>query len=62
MNDPFHSKNINEIFRPIFAADRHKVLRRKFEKFYIVLYAADLKAAEISKDRIASLIKDLEPD
>lgn len=45
--------------RPIFAADRLKVLRRQNEKFDIMLYEADLQKAHMPKDRRLDLIQGL---
>jgi hypothetical protein len=45
--------------RPIFAADRLKVLRRQNELFDIVLYEADLHRAHMPKDKRLDLIQGL---
>ena len=47
--DPFHTIVLNDIFKPVLAADRLKVLRRENCHLEIDLYEKDIKC--LSKDR-----------
>jgi hypothetical protein len=48
--DPFHTTTLNEIIKPLMAADKLKVLRRPNENYDILLYESDLKP-HISKEK-----------
>jgi hypothetical protein len=48
--------------KPIIAIDRLKILRRQFEKYSILLYQSDLKAAGLPKEKIKTIIGDLTAD
>ncbi len=56
MNDPFHSTTLNDILKPIIAADKLKVLRRVNQSFAILLYESDLKT-NLSKEKRIELMK-----
>jgi hypothetical protein len=43
IDDPFHTTTLNEIIKPLMAADKLKVLRRPYENYDILLYESDLK-------------------
>lgn len=57
MNDPFHSTLLNDMMRPIFAADRLKVLRDKNEKYEVMLFEADLVKSHMPKDKRIEMTK-----
>jgi hypothetical protein len=48
--------------RPIFAADRLKVLRRQNENYEIMLFESDLLKAHVPKDKRIELVKGLTED
>ena len=52
---------LNEIFKPVFAADRLRVLRRQHEFFEILLYPDDLKVLT-SKEKRQELLQGVPPE
>lgn len=54
--DPFNNPFINDVFKPIMAADKLCVLRKDKEKFDVFIMAKDLKV--FNKDRRDSILQD----
>lgn len=58
--DPFHTIVLNDIFKPVLAADRLKVLRRENCQMEIYLFEKDIKC--LSKDRKTQLLNQVPPE
>ena len=58
--DPFNNPFINDIFKPIMAADKLQVLRKDKEKFDVFIMAKDLKV--FSKDKRDALLLDYDEE
>ena len=54
--DPFNNPFINDVFKPIMAADKLMVLRKDKEKFDVFIMTKDLKV--FNKDKRDSLLLD----